>query len=219
MTPENTVRRSLVLFCAIAAIAFAGFALAEPQTGAPAKDEDILSQNSVWRDPDIPALGNPNGNLTVVEFFDYQCPYCRKLAPELAQVVREDGQIRIVLKDLPIFGDASVLAAKLALAAKYQGKYAQAHDALIAADGKLNDAKIDDILAKAGVDVDRAKADLEANRKSIEAVLARNNAQADAFGFEGTPAFIVGKFRVPGVIEMRMFKQVIADARTAAKKH
>jgi protein-disulfide isomerase len=218
MTPIHIARRSLVLFCAIVIAAIAGIAFAEPQGGAP-KDDDLLSQDRVWRDPDIPALGNPNGNLTVVEFFDYQCPYCRKLAPELAQVIKDDGQIRIVLKDWPIFGDASVLAAKLALAAKYQGKYAQAHDALIAADVKLDPTKIDDLLAKAGVDVDKAKADLQTNQKSIEAVLARNNAQAEAFGFEGTPAFIVGKFRVPGVVEMRVFKQVIADARTAAKKH
>jgi protein-disulfide isomerase len=219
MTLTRTARRSLVLLCPVIIAAFAGIAFAEPQTGPSTKDDDILSQNNVWRDPDIPALGNPNGNLTVVEFFDYQCPYCRKLAPELAQVVKDDGQIRIVLKDWPIFGDASVLAAKLALAAKYQDKYAQAHDALIAASGKLDPTNIDDLLAKAGVDVDKAKADLQTNQKSIEAVLARNNAQAEAFGFEGTPAFIVGKFRVPGVVEMRVFKQVVADARMAAKKH
>jgi protein-disulfide isomerase len=219
MTPAYTARRSLVFLCAIAITVFAGFALAEPQAGTPAaKDDDILSQNSVWRDPDTPVLGNPNGNLTVVEFFDYQCPYCRKLAPELAQVVKDDGQIRIVLKDWPIFGDASVLAAKLALAARYQDKYAQAHDALIAADGKLDATRIDDLMTKAGVDVARAKADLETNRKSIEAVLARNNAQAEAFGFEGTPGFIVGTLRVPGVVEMKVFKMIVADARAAAKK-
>lgn len=216
--PAYTARRLLVLVCAIVITVFARFALADPQAGAPAKGDDILSQNSVWRDPDTPVLGNPNGNLTVVEFFDYQCPYCRKLAPELAQVVKDDGQIRIVLKDWPIFGDASVLAAKLALAAQYQGKYAQAHDALIAADGKLDATRIDDLLAKAGVDVDKAKADLQANQKSIEAVLARNNAQAEAFGFEGTPGFIVGTFRVPGVVEMKVFKMIVADARAAAKK-
>lgn len=218
MTPAYTARRLFVLVCVIVITVFARFALADPQAGAPAKGDDILSQNSVWRDPDTPVLGNPNGNLTVVEFFDYQCPYCRKLAPELAQVVKDDGQIRIVLKDWPIFGDASVLAAKLALAAQYQGKYAQAHDALIAADGKLDATRIDDLLAKAGVDVDKAKADLQANQKSIEAVLARNNAQAEAFGFEGTPGFIVGTFRVPGVVEMKVFKMIVADARAAAKK-
>jgi protein-disulfide isomerase len=204
---------SLAFVCGVtfAVIALSAVALAE-------QSSDILSRDSVLRDPDIPSLGNPNGNLTVVEFFDYQCPYCKKMAPELAELVREDGNIRLVLKDWPIFGDVSVSAAKLALAAKYQNKYAQAHDALIAADSKLTEAKIGDLLTGAGVDVTTAESDLQTHRKSIEDLLARNSAQADAFGFEGTPGFIVGTFRVPGVLEMNVFKQVIADARAKARK-
>jgi protein-disulfide isomerase len=180
--------------------------------------DDTLSRDAVLRDPEIPALGNPQGDLTVVEYFDYQCPFCKKLAPEIAQVVREDGKIRLVLKDWPIFGAVSKSAAQLALAAKYQNKYPEAHDALIGAKEKLSDANIAELLAKAGVDVERAKQDLQAHQKTIEDVLIHNNAQADAFGFQGTPAFIVGFFRVPGVVEMKVFKQIIADARTAAKK-
>ena len=133
--------------------------------------------------------------------------------------MQEDGNIRIVLKDWPIFGDDSVAAAKLALAAKYQNKYAEAHDALIGADTKLTETTINDLLAKAGVDVATAASDLQAHEKSIEDLLARNSAQAEAFGFQGTPGFIVGTFRVPGVVEMNVFKQVVADARAAAKKH
>ncbi len=94
------------------------------------------------RDPEIPSLGNPKGDLTVVEFFDYQCPYCKKLAPEIAQLMPEDGNIRLVLKDWPIFGAVSKSAAQLALAAKYQDKYAEAHDALIGATTKLTDDNI-----------------------------------------------------------------------------
>jgi protein-disulfide isomerase len=104
------------------------------------------------------------------------------------------------------------------LASKYQNKYAEAHDALIGADTKLTETTIDDLLAKAGVDVAAAASDLQAHEKSIDDLLARNSAQAEAFGFEGTPGFIVGTFRVPGVLEMNLFKQVIADARAAAKK-
>jgi protein-disulfide isomerase len=180
---------------------------------------DILSRDAVLRDPEIPALGNPKGDLTVVEFFDYQCPFCKKLAPDIAQVIHEDGKIRLVLKDWPIFGAVSTSAAKMALAAKYQGKYQEAHDALIGATEKLTDANIPDLLTKAGVDVDKAKLDLQANQKTIEDLLIRNNDQAEAFGFQGTPGFIVGFFRVPGVVEMTVFKQIIADARAAAKKH
>ncbi len=180
--------------------------------------DDTLSRDAVLRDPEIPALGNPQGDLTVVEYFDYQCPYCKKLAPQIAQVVREDGKIRLVLKDWPIFGAVSKSAAQLALAAKYQNKYQEAHDALIGANEKLNDANIAELLAKAGVDVDKAKQDLQAHQKAIDDVLIHNDKQADAFGFQGTPGFIVGFFRVPGVVEMKVFKQIIADARAAAKK-
>jgi protein-disulfide isomerase len=179
---------------------------------------DILGRDAVLRDPEIPALGNPQGDLTVVEYFDYQCPYCKKLAPEIAQVIREDGKIRLVLKDWPIFGAVSKSAAQLALAAKYQDKYQEAHDALIGATGKLSDTTIPEILTKAGVDVEKAKQDLQAHQKTIDDLLFRNDDQADAFGFEGTPSFIVGFFRVPGAVEMDVFKQIIADARVAAKK-
>ena len=209
-------RKRSALFAALCAVAVGLVSLSTVARGE--QPDDILSRDSVLRDPDIPSLGNPNGDLTVVEFFDYQCPYCKKLAPDLATLVQEDGNIRIVLKDWPIFGDASVLAAKLALASKYQNKYAAAHDALIGADGKLTAAAVNDLLAKAGVDVATATADLQAHEKSIDDLLARNSAQAEAFGFEGTPGFIVGTFRVPGVLEMKMFRQVIADARAAAKK-
>jgi protein-disulfide isomerase len=180
--------------------------------------DDTLSRDAVLRDPEIPALGNPQGDLTVVEYFDYQCPYCKKLAPEIAQVVREDGKIRLVLKDWPIFGAVSKSAAQLALAAKYQKKYQEAHDALIDAKEKLSDANIPELLTKAGIDVERAKQDLQAHQKIIDDLLIRNDKQADAFGFQGTPGFIVGFFRVPGVVEMKVFKQIIADARAAAKK-
>ena len=180
--------------------------------------DDTLSRDAVLRDPEIPVLGNPQGDLTVVEYFDYQCPYCKKIAPEIAKVVREDGKIRLVLKDWPIFGPISKSAAELALAAKYQNKYQEAHDALIGAKEKLSDANISELLTKAGIDAEKTRQDLQAHQKTIADVLIHNNAQADAFGFQGTPGFIVGVFRVPGVVEMRVFKQIIADARAAAKK-
>jgi protein-disulfide isomerase len=180
--------------------------------------DDTLSRDAVLSDPEIPALGNPDGDLTVVEYFDYQCPYCKKVAPQIAQVVRDDGKIRLVLKDWPIFGAVSKSAAQLALATKYQHKYQEAHDALIGTKEKLSDANILELLTKAGIDVEKARQDLQAHQKTIDDLLIHNNAQADAFGFQGTPAFIVGFFRVPGVVEMKVFKQIIADARAAAKK-
>jgi protein-disulfide isomerase len=211
-TAGTRQRLSLLRYlCAIALFCFSAVAFGQ-------QSDDVLSRDNVLRDPEIPSLGNPKGDLTVVEYFDYQCPYCKKMAPELAQLAREDGKLRLVLKDWPIFGEISKSAAKLALAAKYQSKYAEAHDALIGADTKLTEAKISELLAKAGIDVAVATADLQTHQKSIDDLLARNSAQAEAFDFPGTPGFIVGTFRVPGVVEMRVFKQILADAREAAKK-
>ena len=179
-------------------------------------DETVLTEARVLRDPDIPAAGNAEGDITIVEYFDYQCPYCRKIEPELRQVVQDDGKVRLVLKDWPILGPVSVIAARMALASKFQQKYVQAHEALIGVNSKLTEPRIGELLAGAGIDVDRATRDLATNAKAIDAILARNNDQASAFGFRGTPSFIVGKFRVPGILTMAEFEQVIADARKAA---
>ena len=173
------------------------------------------NEAAVLRDPDVPVLGNPNGDIAVVEWFDYQCPYCRKLEPELRQVVQDDGKVRLVLKDWPILGPVSAVAARMALACKFQDKYQQAHDAMIGVNSKLTEPRIDELLSGAGIDLDRAKRDLADNAKAIDAILARNNEQAEGLGFNGTPSFIVGKFRVPGVLTMEQFGQVIADARKA----
>jgi protein-disulfide isomerase len=104
----------------------------------------------------------------------------------------------------------------MALATKYQDKYLAAHDALFAVSSKLTEPRIRELLAGAGIDVDRAAHDLETHSAAIDVILARNNDQATAFGFRGTPSFIVGKFRVPGTLTMAQFDQVIADARKAA---
>jgi len=179
-------------------------------------EETVLTEALVLRDPDIPAAGNVDGDITIVEYFDYQCPYCRKLEPELRQVVQDDGKVRLVLKDWPILGPVSVIAARMALASKFQDKYIQAHEALIGVNSKLTEPRMRELLAAAGIDVDRLDRDLAANTKAIDAIIARNSDQATAFGFKGTPSFIVGKFRVPGVLTMAEFDQVIADARKAA---
>ena len=173
------------------------------------------SEAAVLHDPDNPVFGNSDGDIAIVEWFDFNCPYCRKLEPELRQVVQDDGKVRLVLKDWPILGPVSVAAARIALACKYQDKYMQAHDALIGVSSRLTEPRIDEILKDAGIDLDRAKHDLVANGKAIDAMLARNNAQAEALAFRGTPSFIVGKFRVPGALTIAQFEQVIADARKA----
>ncbi|MGY3448393.1 DsbA family protein [Bradyrhizobium sp. USDA 4353] len=193
----------------------AGAALSVFSRSSRAQDADEPDEASVLRDPDAPVLGNAAGDIAIVEWFDYNCPYCRKLDPELQQVVHDDGKVRWVLKEWPILGPVSVTAARMALATKSQDKYAKAHEALIGVSSKLTEPRIDELLSEAGIDIDRAKRDLATNGKAIDAMLARNDKQARGLRFRGTPSFIVGKFRVPGVLTMAQFEQVIADARKA----
>src|SRR6195952_44481 len=180
--------------------------------------DNVLTESAVLRDPDIPVAGNADGDITIVEYFDFNCPYCRKVEPELRQVVQDDGKVKLVYKDWPGLGPVRTAAARMALATKYQDKSVAAHDALMGTASKLTEPRIRELLGNAGIDVDRAARDLETNAKAIGAILARNNDQATAFGFKGTPSFIIGKFRVPGALTMAQFDQAIADARKAAKK-
>lgn len=212
---STTTRRGALSLLGGALLLGGGVAQAAP---GGEQEADVLNEASVLRDPDIPVAGNAKGDITIVEYFDFQCPYCRKLASDLQAVVRDDGKIRMVFKDWPILGPVSVYASRLAFATKYQNKFAEAHEALITGDSKLTEAVVRERLAKAGVDVDRAVADLQANQDAIAATLKRNDEQASAFGFRGTPAFIIGKFRVPGPLTKEQFGQAVADARKANSK-
>jgi protein-disulfide isomerase len=214
MTSRSSSRAVLLGFIVAAVCATMPLNRAQAQTG----DDDVLSREQVWHDPEAPVLGNPDGDVTVVEYFDYRCPACKRIHPELSRAVREDGRVRLVSKGWPIFGGVSVHAARIALATKYQDKFAAAHEALFTAKVALTEAVIRDLLSKAGVNPEQAARDLQANRKVIDATLRRNEMQAAAFGFLGTPAFIVGTFRVNGGLDAAGFRQVIAEARAALAK-
>ncbi|MDB5504996.1 MAG: oxidoreductase [Tardiphaga sp.] len=214
--PHVTSRRgALGLLGGVMLLGASGMSRAAP--GA-AKEEDVLNEAAVLRDPDIPVAGNAKGDITIVEYFDYQCPYCRKLAPDLDAAVKSDGKVRLALKDWPILGPVSVYASRLAMATKYQGKFVEAHAALIGLDSRLTESIVRERLATAGIDVDRAVADLQNHQEAIATTLKRTDEQASAFGFKGTPAFIIGKFRVPGPLNKEQFGQAIADARKASAK-
>lgn len=211
--PNATRRQALGLLGTGAILLGAGM------RAAMAQGEDVLTEALVLRDPDVPAMGNPDGDVNIVEWSDYNCPYCRKIAPEIRQVVQNDGKVRLVMKEWPILGEVSKLAARMAMAAKYQDKYLAAHQAMIGVNSKLTEPRVRELLAGAGLDMDRLERDLATHAKAIDAVLARNHAQAVAFGFRGTPSFIVGKFRVPGILTMAQFEMAIADARKAMKSN
>lgn len=187
-----------------------GVALLTSLTGAWAKTTE---PDMLFADPEVPVGGNPNGKLAIVTFFDYNCPYCRRSSGPLDAVVKSDGDIKLIYKDWPILSEASVTGAILALAAHRQKAYQRAHDALMKLSGRADDDAITKAVRESGVDAPRLEKDANAYRAQIGQVLSRNNAQAEAIGLNGTPAYIVGPFLVTSALDEDGFRQVVKDAR------
>ncbi|HZT20831.1 MAG TPA: DsbA family protein [Dongiaceae bacterium] len=166
----------------------------------------------IFEDPADPVGANPAGDVTIVEFFDYRCPYCKAVAPDLAKTLASDGKVRLVYKEFPILGPASVTAAKAALASMAQNKYALFHDKLMAHKGNLDDAAVFQIAGESGLDVARLKADME--RPGIRDAIDRNYKLADKLDIQGTPAFIIGGELLPGAATPEELAAAIKRART-----
>ncbi|MFC0220496.1 DsbA family protein [Pseudochelatococcus lubricantis] len=178
---------------------------------------DDMSSEMILNDPDAPVGGNPQGDVTIVSFFDYNCPFCKSTVQPLNAVLSSDGNIRHVYKDWPILTQSSVFGAKLALAAKFSNRYEDAYGALMAIDGhRVPEERMREALAGAGFDM--AQLAGEANRRDAEitTLLQRNNAQAEGLGLRGTPVFLIGQFLVAAALDEDGFRQVVKDAREAA---
>ncbi len=163
--------------------------------------------------PEVAMAGARHPDVTMVEYFDYNCGYCKKLIPILRVLLAEDPKLAIVYKDWPIFGGSSVYAARCAVAAQWQGKYLIAHDALMKASRVSEDAQVDAILGGAGVDVVRLQRDLKTYASKIAAILLRNDSEAKALELQGTPGIMIGRQLMPGGAELPVFRQLIAAAR------
>lgn len=175
-----------------------------------------LTLDDVIGDPDQPVLGNPEGDVTVVEFFDYQCPFCKRGHSDLLAEVSDDGNVRLVMKDWPIFGGASVLASQLVLGAVNTDQYAHAQNALMATPARLSEQDVRDTLAGAGLDPDSLYASYLQERSRWDGLLGRNSQQAVAIGLQGTPAYIIGQSMYPGAMERGRLRDAIAHARNEA---
>jgi protein-disulfide isomerase len=169
------------------------------------------NQSALLRDPDSPIAGNPDGDVTIVEFSDYQCPYCKRAHAAVNSVVAADGKVKVVYKDLPILGEASRIAALAALASRAQGKHPAFHDALMEYSGKIDRDKIMEIAGSVGLDV--ALLQKAMDDPKLKQIIERNMTLASALGVRGTPAFVVGNQFVPGAVDADALKQLIADAR------
>jgi protein-disulfide isomerase len=187
----------------------------ESQQGAQEATEvqSVLKSRAeeVFRDPDSPMGGNPNGDVTLVEFFDYNCPYCRQMAPLMHDAAEADSRLWIVYKEFPILGPNSTFAARAALAAHRQGKYLAFHDMLMKARGVTDETKVLEIAATVGIDLNRMKADMQA--PAIQALLDRNLDLARALRINGTPGFVVGDKVFAGAVDLKVLQNLVSDAR------
>ena len=166
-------------------------------------------------DPNAPVLGNPEGDVTVVEFFDYNCPYCRRVKPHIEELLEEDPNVRLVYREWPILGDGSVFAARAALASREQGKYEEFHWALMGMAGRAEEASVIQVAEQVGLDIMQLRLDM--NSPEIDAHISASMELSRALGFNGTPSFVIGDALVPGVIEADQMIRLAEEARAASQ--
>jgi protein-disulfide isomerase len=171
----------------------------------------VALRSELFEDPDTPIGGNPNGDVSLVEFFDYRCPYCKQVVPSIDALLAEDKQLRFVYKEFPVLGPDSVVAARAALAAHKQEKYEEMHRALMSIKGQINETSVFQAASSIGLDVERLKRDMAA--ADIDRMLRANARLADALQIRGTPAFVVGEEIVPGAISLNAMRQLVEAAR------
>ena len=155
--------------------------------------------------------GNAKGKLTMVEFFDYNCGWCKKGFPEVYSLMDEDKDLKVVLKEFPIFGEDSEYAARAALAANNQGKYWPLHIAMFSYEGKITKSVVDQLVTTQGLDLAKLKADMFA--PAITDTLLRTRALAQTLAINGTPAFIIDDKLIPGYLPRAELAATIAEVR------
>ena len=173
----------------------------------------FLRRDALEKDPSSPVGGNPDGDVTIVEFFDYQCGYCKRVWASIRELLADDANIRYVFKEFPILGQESVVASRAALAAWNQGKeqYMALHTALMENRGGLTEAKIMAIAADAGLDVDQLRGDMDS--PAVDQALRKNYRLARELNISGTPAFVIGDHLIPGAADLDSLKKLVAASR------
>ena len=158
-------------------------------------------------------ISNPEGSIPFVEFFDYQCGYCKRVFPSIVKLRKRKPDVRIIYKEFPILGPVSVIAARAAIASRMQDKYVPFHDAMMRHKGRLNEGAIMTIAAGVGLDIDRLKADM--TRNEVQKAIDANIDLAQRMNIRGTPAMIIGENLVPGAIAYRQMERLIDEAHAS----
>lgn len=170
------------------------------------QERDILEN-----DPNAFVMGNPKGDVTIVEFMDYNCPYCRQAQPQVARLLEENSDVRLVLREWPILSDGSVFAARAALAAREQDRYAEMHEALMGLQQPADETSVMAVAEELGLDLEQLRSAME--DPAIDEHLETSARLVEALGFQGTPSFVVGEFLVPGFIPYEELAERVADVR------
>ena len=168
---------------------------------------------ALTRDGGDPVAGNPQGDVTLVEFYDVRCPYCRRMLPVMAELLKREPGLRVVYKDLPILGPPSVLGARALLAAQKQGGYFRLHDTLMAGPPEIDLARLQAAAVGVGLDWDRLQRDMAA--PEIQSRIAANLALGQQLHIEGTPAYVIGTRMIPGAVDLAELQAAVNEARTA----
>lgn len=196
----------------LAAIASAFLLLAPPALAQEWTEAEIAQiKNAVFNDPASPVMGNPKGDVTLVEFSDYNCGFCRKAAPTVAALLKSDPGIKLVIHEIPIFGEGSRYAAMAALAAGRQGKYTQFHRSMMALNGRAEKASVMRVARAIGLDVARLEKDMK--DPAITAQIEASLELADQIGLAGTPSFVAGDRAVFGALPQEDLAELVAEAR------
>ncbi len=179
---------------------------AEMQAQTLAQQRELLEN-----DPNAPFMGDADASTVIVEFFDYNCPYCKRAAVDVKALLAADSDVRVVYREWPILGEGSVLAARAALAARAQGKYEAMHWALMDLQGRAEEASILAAARSVDLDIEQLIADMESD--AVNAHLLASQRLAQGLGFTGTPAFVIGDALVPGAVSLDELQELVADAR------
>lgn len=171
----------------------------------------VLERHRLERDPNAPVLGNPEGDVTVVEFFDYNCPYCRRAMEPVQGLLDADPNVRLVYREWPILGDGSIFASRAALASRAQGKYEEFHWALMSMNGRAEEASVLRIAREVGLDINQLRQDM--NDPAIDDHIKVSMELSNALGFSGTPSFVVGNQLVPGLVETEKLLELVEVTR------
>lgn len=201
------------------ALLIGGFAIAAaaPWRSAPVSGSapvQAVTKVAIFEDPVAPKVSPKGYDLTIVEFQDYNCPVCRRAHPVVAALLASDRKIRLIYRDWPIFGPVSDQAARAAIASQWQGRHEAFNAELFRGAGRLDVSAIRAAADRAGVDWVRLRGDLVRHRREIAALMARTDRQARTMGLQGTPAFVIGPYLVPGALDLNSMRKIVAEART-----